>query len=58
MPEEIFKVCSICKREFNFEWGGYRVRKGIYVCSNEKCQKTHKKEAEKPGDNHESGKPR
>jgi hypothetical protein len=42
VPEEIFKVCYICKREFNFEWGGFRVQKGVYVCSNEKCQKTHK----------------
>lgn len=47
VPEEIFKVCSICKREFNFEWGGYRVRKGVYVCGNEKCQKTHKASLEK-----------
>ncbi len=49
MAEEIFEQCLICKKQFNFEWGGYRVGFN-FICSNEKCQKEHdllKKEEKK-----------
>jgi len=48
VPEEIFRVCIFCRREFNVEWQGIEVDENNGVCGHKSCIEQHKRKDDLP----------